>query len=193
MVTKYWKLKNDEPLEPQLEQAAQLLREGEVVAFPTETVYGLGADGLNGDACRKIYAAKGRPADNPLILHISEMEEIDPLTSGLSPMAKKLMAAFWPGPMTLIVPKSSIIPEVVTAGQETVAVRFPSNQVARKLIHLAGRPLQRLLPTKAASPVPPTPRMCSRIWTGSSAACWTGAVVTSEWRAPSSIPPVLYR
>lgn len=131
METQCWKLKNDEPLDSQLEPAAALLRQGEVVAFPTETVYGLGADGLNGEACRKIFAAKGRPADNPLILHISEMEEIRPLTSGLSPMAEKLMAAFWPGPMTLIVPKSEIIPDVVTAGQETVAVRFPSNPVAR--------------------------------------------------------------
>ena len=141
METQYWKLKKDEPLESQLESAVKLLRQGEVVAFPTETVYGLGADGLNGEACRKIFAAKGRPADNPLILHISEKEEIRPLTSGLSPMAEKLMEAFWPGPMTLIVPKSEIIPEVVTAGQETVAVRFPSDPVARALIRLTGRPL----------------------------------------------------
>lgn len=154
MVTKYWKLKNDEALEPQLEQAAELLRQGEVVAFPTETVYGLGADGLNGEACKKIFAAKGRPADNPLILHISEMEEIEPLTSELSPMAKKLMAAFWPGPMTLIVPKSSIIPDVVTAGQETVAVRFPSNKVARELIHLAGRPIAAPSANKSGKPSP---------------------------------------
>ena len=154
METQYWKLKDDEPLEAQLAPAARLLQQGEVVAFPTETVYGLGADGLNGEACRKIFAAKGRPADNPLILHISEKEEILPLTSGLSPMAEKLMEAFWPGPMTLIVPKSDRIPEVVTAGQETVAVRFPSNPVARALIRLTGRPLAAPSANKSGKPSP---------------------------------------
>ena len=154
METQYWKLKKDEPLESQLESAVKLLRQGEVVAFPTETVYGLGADGLNGEACRKIFTAKGRPADNPLILHISEKEEIRPLTSGLSPMAEKLMEAFWPGPMTLIVPKSEIIPEVVTAGQETVAVRFPSDPVARALIRLTGRPLAAPSANKSGKPSP---------------------------------------
>ena len=155
MVTKYWKLKNDEPLEPQLEQAAQLLREGEVVAFPHRDRLRSGSRRPERGCLSENLCSQGASiADNPLILHISEMEEIDPLTSGPSPMAKKLMAAFWPGPMTLIVPKSSIIPEVVTAGQETVAVRFPSNQVARKLIHLAGRPIAAPSANKSGKPSP---------------------------------------
>ena len=154
METKLWNLKNDKELAPQLEEAASILHNGGVVAVPTETVYGLGANGLNGEACKKIFAAKGRPVDNPLILHISEMEEILPLTSGLSPMAKKLMEAFWPGPMTLIVPKSDIIPDVVTAGLDTVAVRFPSHKIARTFIHLAGCPVAAPSANKSGKPSP---------------------------------------
>jgi L-threonylcarbamoyladenylate synthase len=154
METKLWKLKANEPLQPQLKEAASLLAQGQVVAFPTETVYGLGADGLNPDACRKIFAAKGRPADNPLILHICEMDQILQLTSGLTPIAKKLMEAFWPGPMTLIVHKSDIIPDVVTAGLDTVAVRFPVHEVARELIRLAGTPIAAPSANKSGKPSP---------------------------------------
>ena len=154
METKLWNLEKDKELAPQLKEAAAILHEGGVVAFPTETVYGLGANGLDGEACKKIFAAKGRPADNPLILHISEMGEILPLISSLSPMAKKLMDAFWPGPMTLIVPKSDLIPAVVTAGLDTVAVRFPSHPVARTLIHLAGCPIAAPSANKSGKPSP---------------------------------------
>lgn len=154
METKLWKLENDRELAPQLTEAAKVLHDGGVVAFPTETVYGLGANGLNGDACKKIFAAKGRPADNPLILHISELGEILPLISSLSPMAKKLMDAFWPGPMTLILPKSELVPDVVTAGLDTVAVRFPSHPVARTLIHLAGCPVAAPSANKSGKPSP---------------------------------------
>ncbi len=154
METKLWNLRNDEPLGPQVKEAAALIAAGEVVSFPTETVYGLGANGLDGKACQKIFAAKGRPADNPLILHIAEMGEIERLTRGLSPMARKLMEAFWPGPMTLIVPKSDLIPDVVTAGLDTVAVRFPSHPVARELIRQAGCPIAAPSANKSGKPSP---------------------------------------
>ena len=105
MQTIYWNLQADNETEI-LKAAGCLLRQGEVVAFPTETVYGLGADGLNGTAVAKIFAAKGRPVDNPLILHIARVEDILPLTSGLTANARALMQSFWPGPLTLIVAKS---------------------------------------------------------------------------------------
>lgn len=154
METKLWKLENNRPLEDQLKPAAALLQQGEVVAFPTETVYGLGADGLNGDACKKIFAAKGRPADNPLILHISQLEQINQLTSGLSPMAEKLAKTFWPGPMTLVVNASERVPQVVTAGLTTVAVRFPSDPVAQALITLAGTPIAAPSANRSGKPSP---------------------------------------
>ena len=156
MQTRLWRLiKDEEQLnEEKLKEAAVLIREGEVVAFPTETVYGLGANGLNGNAVRKIFAAKGRPADNPLILHIAEKREIEKLTTGLSANAQALMQAFWPGPLTLVVPKSSIIPDEVSAGLATVAVRMPVHPVARKLIGLAGCPIAAPSANKSGKPSP---------------------------------------
>ena len=154
MQTKLWKLETKR--DQAIAEAAALIRKGEVVAFPTETVYGLGANGLDGMACRKIFAAKGRPADNPLILHIAEKEDMEALTKGLSPMAQALMEAFWPGPMTLIVPKSDKIPDVVTAGLDTVAVRFPSHPVARDLIRAAGCPIAAPSANKSGKPSPTT-------------------------------------
>ncbi len=153
MKTKLWHLTNKN-LQEQLAEAAELIKAGELVAFPTETVYGLGANGLNPEACRKIFAAKGRPADNPLILHISKMAEIYPLTSGLSACAQKLAQAFWPGPMTMIVRKSDLISDVVTAGLDTVAVRMPSNPVANTLIALAGCPIAAPSANKSGRPSP---------------------------------------
>ena len=139
METKRWELKEDP--EGAIAQAAKLIAAGEVVAFPTETVYGLGADGLNGAAVTRIFAAKGRPADNPLILHIARTEDILPLTGGLNENAKALMHTFWPGPLTLVVPKSEQVPDEVTAGLATVAVRMPSHPVAVALILAAGCPI----------------------------------------------------
>lgn len=144
MQTIYWNLHADADSDNKaevLQAAGRLLRQGEVVAFPTETVYGLGADGLNGAAVAKIFAAKGRPADNPLILHIARKEDILPLTSGLTANARALMEAFWPGPLTLIVDKSQLIPDEVSAGLATVGVRMPSHPVAAGLIAATGRPI----------------------------------------------------
>ncbi len=124
-----------------LARAGQILREGGLVAFPTETVYGLGGNALDPEASRKIYAAKGRPSDNPLIVHIQEPEEIEPLVTHVPDMAHRLMEAFWPGPMTLVLEKSRIVPEATTGGLSTVAVRLPSDEIARALIRAAGVPV----------------------------------------------------
>lgn len=124
-----------------LEAPAALIRKGETVVFPTETVYGLGANALNPEAVKKIFIAKGRPGDNPLIIHVSEMIAVDALVTHIPAKAKKLMEAFWPGPLTLIMEKSEIVPEVVTAGLNTVAVRFPSHAIAQAFIKMAGCPV----------------------------------------------------
>jgi len=121
--------------------AAQILRRGGLVAFPTETVYGLGANGLDPVAVRRIFAAKGRPADNPVILHIAEVAQLLKLVTAVSPAARKLIKAFWPGPLTLLLPKSSLVPAAVTGGQATVAIRMPNNSIALELITKAGCPL----------------------------------------------------
>lgn len=124
-----------------LKKAGILIRNGGLVAFPTETVYGLGANGLCTDAVQSIFKAKGRPSDNPLILHISHKQELDRLVDGIPSTAIKLIEAFWPGPLTLILKKRPLIPEAVTAGLETVAVRMPSHPIAMHLIEYAGVPV----------------------------------------------------
>lgn len=125
----------------ELLEAAQILRDGGLVAFPTETVYGLGANALNEEAAKKIYAAKGRPSDNPLIAHISSMEELAALVSEIPDAGRLLAEKFWPGPLTMIFPKSELVPYGTTGGLETVAVRMPSDPVANRLISLAGVPV----------------------------------------------------
>ena len=122
-------------------EAARLLRAGEVVGIPTETVYGLAANALNGEAVKKIFLAKGRPQDNPLIVHIADFEQIYDLCPAVPPQAKLLADAFWPGPLTMIFPKKDIVPYGTTGGLDTVAVRMPSDPVANCLIHLAGVPV----------------------------------------------------
>ena len=121
-----------------LRQAGEILKNGGLVAFPTETVYGLGGDGLNRESSKKIYAAKGRPSDNPLIIHIVDMKALPYIVSEVSQSVEKVAAAFWPGPLTMILPKSDNVPDETTGGLKTVAVRMPSHKVARKLIEYAG-------------------------------------------------------
>ncbi len=137
-------------------RAAKILREGGLVAFPTETVYGLGGDGLNPASARKIYAAKGRPSDNPLILHIASRQELTPLVQAVPEAAERLMEAFWPGPMTLIFAKSEAVPSEVTGGLSTVAVRMPSHPVARALIREAGVPVAAPSANRSGRPSPTT-------------------------------------
>lgn len=121
-----------------ISEASAILKNGGLVAFPTETVYGLGADALNADAAAKIYAAKGRPSDNPLIVHIADTEAVYKLATVVPEKAVMLMEAFWPGPLTIILPKKSIVPDGTTGGLNTVAIRMPSHPVARKLIQESG-------------------------------------------------------
>lgn len=130
-----------EILEEELGEAARVLRQGGTVAFPTETVYGLGGNALDRRAVARIFAAKGRPQDNPLIVHIAQMDTLETIASSVSPEAKRLADRFWPGPLTLILPKSDVIPDEVTAGLESVAVRMPSHPVACALIRAAGVPI----------------------------------------------------
>ena len=144
------------PRDEELLEGARILREGGLVAFPTETVYGLGAHALDEAAARQIYEAKGRPSDNPLIAHVSCMEEVYPLVSQVSEKAKKLMDAFWPGPMTLIFPKSDLVPYGTTGGLDTVAVRMPSDPVANRLIALAGVPVAAPSANTSGRPSPTT-------------------------------------
>ena len=124
-----------------ISEAAEILKGGGLVAFPTETVYGLGGNGLDKEAAKKIYAAKGRPSDNPLILHVSSIEEVYPLVKALPEKAKKLMEAFWPGPLTLVLPKSDLVPKESTGGLETVALRSPENALTLSLIRACGFPI----------------------------------------------------
>ena len=124
--------------EQALQDAGEIIKSGGLVAFPTETVYGLGGDGLNKESSRKIYAAKGRPSDNPLIIHIANMEALDYIVEEVTQEAQKIARAFWPGPLTMILRKSENVPEETTGGLQTVAVRMPSNKVACKLIEYGG-------------------------------------------------------
>lgn len=121
-----------------MDRAGKLIAKGELVAFPTETVYGLGGDALDPDASRKIYAAKGRPSDNPLIVHIAEFDDMKRVAREVPEQAKKLADAFWPGPLTMIVWKSDAVPEATTGGMQTVAVRMPNHPVALELIRRSG-------------------------------------------------------
>lgn len=121
-----------------IEAAGDILKQGGLVAFPTETVYGLGADALNPEASKKIYAAKGRPSDNPLIVHISNMKALEKITSEIPEKAKKMAKEFWPGPLTMIFPKSEQVPLETTGGLETVAVRMPNHPIALALIDAGG-------------------------------------------------------
>lgn len=121
-----------------MQRAGEIIKNGGLVAFPTETVYGLGGDALNPESSRKIYAAKGRPSDNPLIVHICRIEDLDLIVKDIPGSAVRLAELFWPGPLTLIFNKSDIVPYETTGGLDTVAVRMPSNPVARAFIEVAG-------------------------------------------------------
>ncbi|MBR1797338.1 MAG: threonylcarbamoyl-AMP synthase [Clostridiales bacterium] len=139
-----------------LKVAAEAVKNGEVVAFPTETVYGLGADALNGDAVRKIFEAKGRPGDNPLIVHIWDKSQIDDLVSEITPCAQALIDAFMPGPITVIMRKSDKIPNEVTAGLDTVGIRMPEHPLCNRFLKLCGCPVAAPSANLSGSPSPTT-------------------------------------
>ena len=134
--------------------AAELLRQGEAVGMPTETVYGLGCDAGNPDAVKKVFAAKGRPADNPLIVHIADLADWAPLVQEIPPLAKKLAERFWPGPLTVILPRTDAVPAITAGGLDTVGVRFPAHPVAQALIRAAGVPVAAPSGNRSGSPSP---------------------------------------
>lgn len=138
MITKILDV-SEEPINSQyIREASEILKNGGLVAFPTETVYGLGGDATDKEASRKIYAAKGRPSDNPLIVHIADFQQLVDISKDLPDTAKKLADAFWPGPLTMVVNKNEVIPYETTGGLDTVAVRMPSHLVALSLIRESG-------------------------------------------------------
>ena len=124
-----------------LKHAGEIIKNGGLVLFPTETVYGIGANGLNSDSVAKIFAAKGRKSDNPLILHISDIKMLADIVEDITPLEERLMSKFWPGPLTIILRKKDIVPSIVTANLNTVGIRMPNNEIARKLIEYAGVPI----------------------------------------------------
>lgn len=140
-VTKVWFVDPDLPDREVIEQAAEFLRAGGLVAFPTETVYGLGANGLDPTAVARIYEAKGRPARNPVILHVASIADAESLVANWPPAARLLAERYWPGPLTLVLPRSDRVPDIVTAGGPTVAIRHPAHPVAQALIRAAGLPI----------------------------------------------------
>ncbi|MCD8132563.1 MAG: threonylcarbamoyl-AMP synthase [Clostridiales bacterium] len=138
MITRIEKINPQNPEKEKIQSAADILKEGGLVAFPTETVYGLGADALRPEAAKKIYTAKGRPSDNPLIVHIADFEALFRIVKEIPPQARILADAFWPGPLTMIFQKSMIVPRETTGGLDTVAVRMPDHPAALALIRESG-------------------------------------------------------
>lgn len=152
MRTKYWSV---DEARIGLKEAAAALAAGGIVAFPTETVYGLGGDAGNTEAVRRIFAAKGRPSDNPLIVHVADMSAVDLLATGVSDIERLLMEAFWPGPLTLVLPvREGAVSTLVTAGLDTVAVRVPAHDTARRLIAASGCPIAAPSANRSGRPSP---------------------------------------
>ena len=139
-----------------VELAGTLLRVGDLVAIPTETVYGLGANGLAADAMERIYAAKGRPSDNPLILHVCDQSMVHRLVRHITPLEQTLMDTFWPGPLTITFEKSALVPERATGGLSRVALRCPNHDVCREMIRIAGVPIAAPSANRSGRPSPTT-------------------------------------
>lgn len=142
--------------EESAEKAAQILKSGGIVAIPTETVYGLAANALDENAVRSIFVAKGRPQDNPLIVHISNFDMMKPLVTDIPELAKRLAERFWAGPLTMIFDKSNVVPEATSGGLSTVAVRMPANEAAREIIEKCGFPLAAPSANTSGKPSPTT-------------------------------------
>ena len=180
-----------------IDRAAELLRSGTLVAIPTETVYGLAANALDAAAVEKIFAAKGRPQDNPLIVHIAAWEELSPLVREVPDSAGRLAEAFWPGPLTMVFKRSDRIPEPVSAGLDTVAVRLPAHPVARRIIEKAGVPLAAPSANRSGAPSPTTAAHVLQDMDGKIAAVVDGGVcdvgVESTVVALDGEKPILLR
>ncbi len=141
METKILKIDEKNISEKDMEIASDIIRDGGIVAFPTETVYGLGANGLDENAVKKIFEAKGRPSDNPLILHVASIDDINPLVQEIPDIARVLINKFWPGPLTILLKRSKLVPDIITAGLDTVAIRMPKNDIALSLIKKSNTPI----------------------------------------------------
>ena len=160
MITKHVSMTEDNIDAKAIEDAGEILKAGGLVAFPTETVYGLGGDALNPKSSMKIYAAKGRPSDNPLIVHICRLEDTERIAASVPESYYKLAKAFWPGPMTIILNKSDIVPTETTGGLGTVAIRFPSNQIAHALIEAEGGFIAAPSANRSGRPSPTLAKYC---------------------------------
>jgi L-threonylcarbamoyladenylate synthase len=154
--TKYIEIDPGDPNQAFLAEGGEVLRRGGLVAFPTETVYGLGANALNGEAVKGIFVAKGRPSDNPLIVHVAEAGWVGEIAKDVPPLAEILMKTFWPGPLTIILPAGEKVPQEVTAGLATVALRMPDHPVALGLIKAAGVPVAAPSANTSGRPSPTT-------------------------------------
>ncbi|MBZ2174935.1 threonylcarbamoyl-AMP synthase [Schnuerera sp. xch1] len=154
METKIVKVNNINSERKLIMEGAKYIKEGKLVVFPTETVYGLGANGLDEEAVLKIFHAKGRPQDNPLILHVSSMKEVKSLVKSISTEAERLMEKYWPGPLTMLFQRSDAIPDIITAGLDTVAIRMPNNSIALKLIEMSGVPIAAPSANTSGKPSP---------------------------------------
>src|ERR1041385_4480088 len=139
-----------------IKEAGRLLKAGQLVVFPTETVYGLGANALDAAAVQRIFDAKGRPADNPLIVHVASIEAAKLLVAAWPPLADRLARAFWPGPLTLVLPRSPKGPDALTAGLDSVAVRVPAHPVAQAILRAAGTPIAAPSANSSGRPSPTT-------------------------------------
>ncbi|WP_031314237.1 L-threonylcarbamoyladenylate synthase [Caldanaerobacter subterraneus] len=153
-MTKVIKIDKDNPEIELIDYAAEVIKKGGLVAFPTETVYGIGANSFDEEAVKRIFIAKGRPQDNPLILHIALMDQVYELAAEFPEKAKKLAHRFWPGPLTIVLKKSDKVPYVNTAGMNTVAIRMPSNPIAHLLIKRAGVPISAPSANVSGKPSP---------------------------------------
>ena len=160
MNTIYAKMTEEEIDETQIRRAGEILRAGGLVAFPTETVYGLGGDAFNPESSKKIYAAKGRPSDNPLIVHICRIEDMDKVAASVPREALLLAEAFWPGPLTMILPKRPELPRETTGGLDTVAIRFPSNKIAKAMIDAGGGFIAAPSANRSGRPSPTLAQYC---------------------------------
>jgi len=180
-----------------IKTGGEILRRGGLVAFPTETVYGLGANALNGNAVASIFEAKGRPADNPLIVHIARWEQVYRLAHKVPPQARLLAERFWPGPLTLVFARHPRVPLVVTAGLQTVAVRMPAHDVALRLLEAAGVPVAAPSANLSGRPSPTRPEdviedMCGRIQAIIDGGCCRVGIESTVLDITSS-PPVILR
>lgn len=160
MQTELLKIDRENFTDADLAEAGEIIRRGGLVAFPTETVYGLGGNAFDPDAASKIYEAKGRPSDNPLIVHIADMAGLDDIVENVPDTAGKLADAFWPGPMTLVMKKKPAVPDRTTGGLDTVAVRMPAEEIARALIRVSTVPIAAPSANRSGRPSTTTARHC---------------------------------